>query len=128
MNTDKIFEFATRNKLRFPYRGQISTEDLWDLSVESLDAIFKTLNAKVKEAQEESLLQTPTREDDELSIKIAIIKHIVSVKLTEAELSAKAHENREKKQKILEVLANKQEDALMNKSVEELQQMLKDIE
>lgn len=128
MNTDKIFEFATRNKLRFPYRGQISTEDLWDLSVESLDAIFKTLNAKVKEAQEESLLQTPTREDDELSIKIAIIKHIVSVKLTEAELSAKAHENREKKQKILEVLANKQEDALKNKSVEELQQMLKDIE
>ena len=128
MNTDKMFEFATRNKLRFPYRGQISTEDLWDLSVESLDAIFKTLNAKVKEAQEESLLQTPTREDDELSIKITIIKHIVSVKLTEAELSAKAHENREKKQKILEVLANKQEDALMNKSVEELQQMLKDIE
>ena len=39
-----IFEVATRNKYRFPYRGQISVEDMWDLPVTELDKIFKTLN------------------------------------------------------------------------------------
>ena len=47
-----IFEVATRNKYRFPYRGQISVEDMWDLPVTELDKIFKTLNKQVKTSQE----------------------------------------------------------------------------
>ena len=43
-----MFEIATRNKFRFPFKGVISTEDLWDLSVESLDNVFKTLNSEMK--------------------------------------------------------------------------------
>ena len=39
------FEIAIRNKYRFPYKGMITIEDLWDLSVTQLDGIFKTLNA-----------------------------------------------------------------------------------
>ncbi|MDE6150284.1 MAG: hypothetical protein K2F81_09395 [Ruminococcus sp.] len=128
MNTDMMFEIAIRNKMRFPYKGQVSVEDLWDLSVEALDTVFKTLNSKVKASQEESLLQTRTKEDEELSIQIAIVKHIVAVKLAEADAAAKARENKDKKQKILSILADKQEDALKNKSVEELRQMLEDME
>lgn len=127
MTTEKMFETAVRSKMRFPYKGQISVEDLWDLSVETLDTVFKTLNSRVKASQEESLLQTRTKEDEELGIQIAIIKHIVSVKLAEADTAAKAYEKREQKQKILSILADKQEDALKNKSVEELQQMLEDM-
>ena len=40
-----MFEIAARNKFRFPFKGMISTEDLWDLSVENLDNVFKTLNS-----------------------------------------------------------------------------------
>lgn len=122
-----MFEFAVRNKIRFPYKGQISVEDLWDLSVEALDTVFKTLNSKVKASQEESLLQTRTKEDEELSIQIDIVKYIVSVKLAEADAAEKARTNKEQKQKILSILADKQDDALKNKSIEELQQMLKDM-
>ena len=44
----ELFEIATRNKYRFPFKGWISTEDLWDLSVQNLDGIFKTLNKEFK--------------------------------------------------------------------------------
>ena len=57
MSIEVICEYATRKKLRFSYKGSISTEDLWDLSLEELDRIFKGLNAKVKQSQEESLLE-----------------------------------------------------------------------
>ena len=124
MTIEKMFEFATRNKMRFPFKGQISVEDLWDLDVNALDCVFKALNAKVKALQEESLLKTPSKESEELAAKIEIVKHIVSVKLAEAEARENAKANHEKRQHILSILADKQEDVLRGKSVEQLQQML----
>lgn len=125
MTTEKMFETAVRSKMRFPYKGQISAEDLWDLNVNALDDVFKSLNAKVKASQEESLLQTRSKESEELAIQIEIVKYIVSVKLAEAQAREEAKENAAKRQHILSILADKQEDALRGKSVEELQQMLK---
>lgn len=124
MTTEKMFETAVRSKMRFPYKGQISAEDLWDLNVNALDEVFKSLNAKVKASQEESLLQTRSKESEELAIQIEIVKYIVSVKLAEAQAREEAKENAAKRQHILSILADKQEDALRGKSVEELQQML----
>lgn len=124
MTTEKMFETAVRSKMRFPYKGQISAEDLWDLNVNALDDVFKSLNAKVKASQEESLLQTRSKESEELAIQIEIVKYIVSVKLAEAQAREEAKENAAKRQHILSILADKQEDALRGKSVEELQQML----
>ena len=71
---EKMFEFALRNKVRFPYKGMISVEDLYDLSARELDSVFKTLNAQVKKSQEESLLATKTKEDETLSVQIEIVK------------------------------------------------------
>lgn len=124
METNKIFETAVRNKFRFPCKGFISTEDLWDLSVQQLDSIFKTLKSQEKKAQEESLLNTRTPEDEVLATKIEIVKHIVAVKLDEAKQAERAKENRDQKQKILGILAEKQDADLRNKTPEELQAML----
>lgn len=128
MNTDKMFEIAVRSKMRFPYKGQISVEDLWDLDVNALDGVFKTLNSKVKVSQEESLLQTRSKESEELMLQIEIVKHIVSVKLAEAEARKNAEVNRAKRQQILGILADKQESDLKNKTPEELQAMLAALE
>ena len=48
MATTNIFEYAVRNKIRFPFKGMISSEDLWDLTLENLDSIYKTLNLKFR--------------------------------------------------------------------------------
>ena len=127
MSNEKMFEMAIRNKMRFPFKGLISVEDLWDLSVTNLDLIFKTLNSQLKQVKEESLLNVKTQQDQELDMKIEIIKYIVNVKLEEENLRLKAKEQKEQKQKILEILATKQDADLQNKSIEELTAMLNEL-
>ena len=124
---EKMFEYAARNKVRFPFKGLISVEDLWDLSVTNLDSIYKTLNKQVKQSEEESLLNTKTTVDKELDVQIAIVKHIVAVKLAEQEAREKASAKKPQKQKIMAIIASKQDEALQNSSVEDLQKMLDEL-
>lgn len=126
--SENMFETATRCKYRFPFRGQISVEDMWDLDLVHLDSIFKKLNSQVKQANEESLLVTKTKEDETLSTMIEIVKYIVSVKLAEENARLQAREKREKKQRIMEIIASKQDEALQGKSVDELQAMIDELE
>lgn len=127
MEIEKMFEVATRSKMRFPFRGMISVEDLWDLSVQNLDVIFKKLNLELKQVQEESLLDTKTQQNKELEVGIQIVKYIVSVKLGEDELRKQAKEKREQKQKIMQILSTKQDESLQSKTPEELQAMLDEL-
>lgn len=122
MKTTNIFEYVTRYAVRFPYKGSVTVEDLWNLSVTELDKIYKELNKKRKTfAEEESLLSTKTREDEELEVQIAIIKHIVSVKLAEKEAREKEKYNKEELQKLLEIKARREEAALESMSDAELE-------
>lgn len=126
MTTD-IFMYATRNKLRFPFKGMISVEDLWDLKLEDLDSIYKILNKEASKAQEESLLAVKNAEDERTHIKIDIIKYIVSVKQDEAKARSMEAEKSTKRQKIMSILAAKEDAALENMSEEELKKMLADL-
>lgn len=123
MENVNIFEMASRTKIRFPFRGAISVEDLWDLPVESLDSIYSKLSAARKSAGE-SLLAPKNETNTELDLQIDIIKHIVSVKLAELDARKNAAERKAKEAEILAVIAEKQGDALKSKSIEELKEML----
>lgn len=125
---EKLFEVATRNKFRFAFKGMISVEDLWDLKVEQLDVVYKNLMEEIKKASEESLLKTKSKDQEELEVKINIVKYIVEVKLEEIENRNKAKEKKEQKQRILEILNEKENQNLKNKSVEELKLMLNSLE
>lgn len=125
MKTTNIFEYATRYQTRFPYKGSVSVEDLWTLSVTELDKIYKVLMKKKKtEAEEESLLSVRTKEDEELEVQIDIIKHIVTVKLEEKDAREQARANKEQRQKLLEIKARRQDAALESMSDAELDAML----
>ena len=102
-----LFEIATREKYRFPYKGQISVEDLWDVSATGLDGIFKALKAQAKKSDEEGLLSHKTSADTELDNKIEIVRYIFGVKMAE-------------KEKLLEILSEKEDNALKNLSIDEL--------
>ncbi len=119
-----LFKVATKKKYRFNFKGQLTVEDLWELSVEDLDKIYKNLKSQQKNSQEESLLQTASKEDKELSNKIDIIKTIFTDKLIAREKALKAAEKKAQNQRILEIMADKQDAALKEKSLEELQNML----
>lgn len=122
-----MFERALRRKLRFNHKGLISTEDLWDLSITDLDAIYKTLNAKVKASQEESLLATKTTAEEDLTLSLDIVKHIVSVKLADKAAKETSAAKKVQRDRIREVLANKQDEALLAKTPEELAAMLEEL-
>ena len=119
-----LFKVAVKKKYRFNFKGNITVEDLWDLSVEDLDKIYKDLKSKQRNATEESLLQSVSKEDKELANKIEIIKTIVSDKLAAKERAMKAAAQKAQNQRILEIMADKQDAALKEKSIEELQAML----
>lgn len=124
---DKLFEIATRKKYRFPYKGLVSVEDLWDLNVQALDQIFKALNKELKERGEESLLKSKTDEETDLDNAISIVKYIVSVKERERLDRLDQKEKAAKKQRIMAIMAEKQDKALTEMSMEDLEKMLADL-
>lgn len=119
-----MFAYATRNKLRFPYKGLISTEDLWDLPVTELDKVYKSLNALMNLSREESLLESKNEVNESLDNQIAIVKYIVSTKLREKEVKEKAAEKAAQRQKIMAIIAKKQDESLENASIDDLTAML----
>ena len=127
MNKEELFIKATRNKVRFPYRGLASVEDLWDLPVTELDKIYKSLKKQEKTANEESLLEVKTDEDEELTMQIEIIKYIVGMKLEEKKQAENAKAKKEQKEKLLRMLADKQDEELKGKTAEEIQKMIDEL-
>ena len=121
-----LFEIASRKKYRFPYKGMISVEDLWDLSPTQLDGIYKTLNKTLKVQGEESLLSEAST-DPTTTNMVEIVKHIFTVKQEEVKARKAAAENAEKRKRILEIMAQKQDEALLNMSEADLQKMLTDL-
>lgn len=122
-----LFEIATRNRYRFNYKGVMTVEDLWNLRVEDLDAIFKMLNRQKKTADEDSLLATKSAEDQDLANKIDIVRYIVSVKLAEAAERVSAAEKKAQRDKIMEIVAKKKDKALEDMGIEDLMKKLEEL-
>lgn len=128
MNTN-IFVTASKHKFRYPYKGLISTEDLWDLNLEQLDSIYKTLNKEMHVVHEDSLLTVKPRSDGDtvLEMEIEIVKYIFEEKIEAARRMEAAVANEAKKRRILEVLAKKQDESYNNMSEDELREMLNEL-
>lgn len=130
-NIGSMFEQASRLKLRFDSpRGGLSTEDLWDLPLSSasgnranLDEIAIGLSLAVRDTADVKSFVTPAATDaakSELALKFDLVKYVIGVRITERDAKAEAVARREKKQRILELIAQKQDEALGAKSEAEL--------
>ena len=123
----ELFEIATKKKYRFPYKGIITVEDLWDLNVTALDQIYKNLNKRLKEMGEESLLKTKSTEETDVENMVEIVKHIVVVKEQEKTNRLAQKERDAKKQRIMSIISDKEDKALTELSTEELRKMLDEL-
>jgi len=122
-----MFEKASRMKLRFNYKGLCSVEDLWDITVQGLDKVFKELNMQLKSHSEESLLNKKSKAESVLEMKIDIVRYIVEVKIKEQKLREEKISKASQKQKILSIIAEKQDAELYNKSTEELSKLVEEL-
>jgi hypothetical protein len=128
-----IFEQATRQALRFASsKGELSTEQLWDLPLQSragfdLDSIAKSVNAALKESAEESFVSVATPANAILALKLEILKHIIGVKLAEQAEARNAAARAEQKRRLTEILGEKQDAALKDLSAEELQKRIAEL-
>ena len=121
-----LFERATRAKLRFGTNiGLITSEDLFDLSLQQLDKLAQELHVKVKD-EGVSFIDAPNKSqaviDDNL--RFDIVKHVIESKLGDVKRFEKAAAQRAKRQRILELMEQKQDQDLEGKSLEELQALL----
>jgi len=124
-----IFEKASKQKLRFvTSKGMISSEDLWDMSLQSLDIIAKKVNKEVKESAEESFITEKTTSNAEATLKLEMLKHVIAWRL---DLKGKAANRLAKRAKIATLksfIEAKSMQELGEKSSEDLQKMLADLQ
>lgn len=128
MTTENLFEMATRSKLRFPStKGELSVEDLWDLSDKDLDVVYKNLKDQEVKSSEESLLDD-ANVDPKLTAAIGIVRYIFTTKRKE-KLAEKERINKKLKQKkYIDALSKKQDEVIEKMSEAELRAMIDSLE
>ncbi len=126
-----MFEQATRMKLRFPSpQGVLSVEDLWDLPLTSnrgkanLNDVAKEVSRQLKSESEEDFVNPKSGADQILASKLEIVKRVIQVRQDENESTRTEAERRQKKERILEIIAKKQDADLEGKSLDELTAMV----
>jgi hypothetical protein len=124
-----MFEKASRLKLRFQTpKGQVSAEDLWDLSLPHLNIVAKDLHKQLKESAEPDFIEEKSAEDTVTKLKFDLVIHIMDVKKEEQKARLVAAQRKEERTKLTELLARKREGALESLSVEEIEAKLKELE
>lgn len=122
-----MFEKAIRNKIRFSYKGQLSVEDLWDLSQSELNEIYLPLKSQLDQAEKGSLLGDKPKSMDVINYKIEILKYIATVKKDEANKKEEAVSRKQKKAKLLDLLERKENSELEAKSSDEIKALINDL-
>lgn len=129
----EIFMLATRQKLRFPScRGPLTVEQLWDMPLQSksvpefsLDDVAKQVNRDLKATGEQSFVSPDVGgENTKLALMLDIVKSVIAVKMAEQAATATRAANAAERQKLLGILADKQDEALKSMTPEQIQARL----
>lgn len=116
-----LFEKATRLKLRFSTdRGLLSVEQLWDLTLAKLNTLAKSLNKDLKASKEEDFLDETTEEDAELKLKFDVVRYIMEILKEEKKQRQDAKSISDRKQYLLRLKQQRQEEQDQEMSVEDI--------
>lgn len=127
---NNVFEKASRAKLRFATaRGNLSVEQLWDLPLDkgevNLYNLAQDLLTQVadKPAEKLSFFSKAIAVDETAELKFEIVKHIVTVRVAEAEAQQTEAIKRTQRAELDALIAAKKAEAKQNLSLEELEAM-----
>lgn len=113
-----------RKKIRFNYKGLISAEDLFDLSVSDLQGLYRMYAKEYDDLTQYRLDDSIDEGATDALIQRDIVREVYTVKLAEKMARQNAQAKEETRQEILSIMAEKQKDDLKNLSMEELQAKL----
>lgn len=129
-----MFEKASREKIRFETpKGSLTVEDLWDLPLSSasgkanLDDIARVLNKQLKETEDESFVVKVKKNDNILRLKFDIVKHVIDVRLAESDEAEQRKVAKQKKDRLLAIIAQKEDEKLFSSSLDELKAMVESL-
>lgn len=121
-----MYKQASKLKLRFQTtKGLLTVEQLWDLSLTELDSLAVSLEETYKNSKGKSFLDKKTTRDKTIKLQFDIALDILITKVEENEAENKKAENKEHNEKILSLIKEKQDGELKDKSIKELEKMLK---
>jgi hypothetical protein len=129
-----IFEQAAKSHLRFTTDlGTINVEDVWDLALEtsaglSLDTLARDLSHQIRDLEEGSFVSTKSTADTLVQLRMDIVLYIIKVRLAEQEARTLTAENKLKRTRILEIIADKEDTSLKNKSLASLRKLVEELE
>lgn len=121
------YKLASQIGLRFNTdKGLLSVEQLWNLSQTQLSNLIKQIKKVLKKDDDDELsfLIDTTVVDFESQLRFDIAKDIYLTKKKVAEELRDKADKKAFEQKILSLIAEKQEDSLKDKSIDELQAMI----
>ena len=120
-----MYKEALQKKLRFKTnKGMITTEDLFDLSLQNLNTLAIMLDKKISEAPKKSFIEELPAEENDDELRFSIVKDVINIKLKARKDNIDKAQADAQKKRILEILAKKEDEALENKSIEELRAMI----
>jgi len=121
-----MYKEASKQKLRFTTpRGVLTTEQLWDLSINELDAFAVKLQEEHESSASKSFLVKRSVKDKTVKLRFDIVLDVLYTKYAEMEELKEAREVKEHNNKILHLISEKQDESLKGKSIKQLESMLK---
>lgn len=124
---DNMFMQATRIALRFPSnKGPLTVEQLWDLPLQAknsfdLDTVAKRVNAELRALSDDSFVETrsnPAKAEKALALEI--VKAIIAYKQGENSAARAAAANKDMRDRLLAIRAEKQAENLKGMTLEEI--------
>lgn len=122
----EMYKKASKEALRVQTNvGLLSIEQLQNLPITQLDALAVSLESAYEASKGKSFIVKKTAKDKNLKLQFDIVLDILTTKYEESEAIKDAAEIKAHNQKILGLIAEKQEGELKGKSIDELKSLLK---
>lgn len=121
-----MFKEASKQKLRFvTAKGNLTVEQLWDLSIADLDTLAVSLEDAYNKSKGRSFVTAKTTKDKTIKLQFDVALEVLNTKVEEQQTLTEAKEIKEHNRKILELISRKKDGELEGKSIKQLEAMLK---